>query len=168
MQITSLEKAGFIQCEDSINVEDLPYMAILEKDASLTLYSGLHKMCKVRRLHTSPNLALSTYPNQIQTSLDDTIKDFKVSIGRKVIANTFGGHKLIYITLPGLFENSVVGMFLDSLKMYLDQKKYVTFVCEWFAVRNAVGKDVDKKNELGLFFQFLVEQVGLVFNQGSD
>ena len=48
LQIVALERAGFIQCEDSINVEDMPYLAILEKDSSLTLFSGLHKMCKVR------------------------------------------------------------------------------------------------------------------------
>ena len=58
-------------------------------------------------------------------------------------------------------------MFLDTFKMYLQQEKYMLFVCEWFAVRNAVGKEVDKKIELDLFLHFLTSQMGLTFDQGS-
>lgn len=166
-QITAIEKAGFIQCEDSINVEGMPYLAILEKDSSLTLFSGLHKMCKVRRWPNSPHLSLSS-PHPSQTSLEETIKDFKVSIGNKIITNTFGGSKLLSITLPSLSENPVVKMFLEALKMYLQQEKYILFACEWFAVRNAVGKEVDKKIELRLFLQFLSRQIGMIFDQENQ
>ena len=151
-------KTSTISCFDAIDIEDLPYMAVLEKESAVALYSGPQKVCKVR----CPDLFSSTLNMESSVNNWNSIYNFHASVGRTVVGYTFGVTNVVYLTLPKLFENPAVELFLQSFKRCFSNADFTQFAVNWFVCRNAIGKTVDSQCEFKLFVSFLENEFGFV------